>query len=186
MTRSIVAIGGPHGSGKSSVAEKLAKILGMNYVSAGVLFRTLAKGRNQSLEELSKIATTESQIDINIDESTKKLGNRDNTIIDAQLASHFSPLDTAIRICITASEEVRWQRIAKRDNISLEKAKKETDVREDAERNRFLSLYGIDVQDLSSYDIIIRNDRLNESETYKLCESIVTFVLNNLKSREAI
>ncbi|MHA2251052.1 MAG: AAA family ATPase, partial [Candidatus Kariarchaeaceae archaeon] len=53
MVLSIVAIGGPHGSGKSSVARKLAENLNMNYVSAGSIFRELANERKISLEEFS-------------------------------------------------------------------------------------------------------------------------------------
>ena len=59
----IIAIGGPHGSGKSSVAQKLAQELAMNYVSAGSVFRNLAKERNYSLEEFSEVVVKEPNID---------------------------------------------------------------------------------------------------------------------------
>ncbi|MCH8906109.1 MAG: cytidylate kinase family protein [Candidatus Heimdallarchaeota archaeon] len=173
----IIAIGGPHGSGKSSVAKRLAEDFGMNFISAGVVFRSLAEERGLSVEELSEIATTEPSIDRQIDLRTKELGSRDNTVVDAQLAAFFTPTETAIRICITASKETRWKRIAKRDGKGFESARQETETRERTERQRFLDLYSIDVNDLSQYDVILNTDRLNEEQTFDLCKSIVEHAL---------
>lgn len=178
MVRPIVAIGGPHGSGKSSVAKKLAETLDMNYISAGSVFRKMAVERGLTLEEFSEVVVNEPEIDREIDRRTLELGKKDNSIIDAQLAAHFTPKDIAIKISITASPEVRWKRIAKRDKLSLDEAKTETMTRESTERNRFNSLYEIDVLDQSAYDIIINTDRLNQDETYNICETIVRFILN--------
>ena len=46
MKLAVVAIGGPHGSGKSSIAKKIANEFNMNYLSAGEVFRKLAKEKN--------------------------------------------------------------------------------------------------------------------------------------------
>ena len=43
MKLAVVAIGGPHGSGKSSIAKKIANEFNMTYLSAGEVFRKLAK-----------------------------------------------------------------------------------------------------------------------------------------------
>lgn len=173
MGSSIVAIGGPHGSGKSSVAKTLSEELEMNYISAGEIFRTLAKENNYTLKEFSKFVIEQPEIDRKIDERTKELGKIPNTIVDAQLAAHFTPDDAAIKICITASPDVRYKRIAKRDNINFEEAKKETIIRETSEQNRFSQLYDIDLNDLSFYDVIINTDRINQKQTYELTKLIV-------------
>ena len=91
MARSIVAIGGPHGSGKSSVAKRLHEELKMNYLSAGEIFRQFAKERGYTLEDFSKLVINEPDIDREIDDRTKELGMKENTIVDAQLAAHFTP-----------------------------------------------------------------------------------------------
>ena len=177
--RSIIAIGGPHGSGKSSVAKKLAEDLSMNYVSAGSVFREMAKNRNFTLKEFSEKVLNEPDIDKQIDKRTQELSQKDNTIVDAQLAAHFTPPDTVLKICISASPEIRWKRIAKRDNKSTDEAKLETLTREKSEQNRFLQLYNIDVWDTSCYDIIINSDRIDIDQTYLLCKTIVQHVLKN-------
>lgn len=175
--RSIIAIGGPHGSGKSSVARRLSEDLNMNFVSAGLVFRGMAKERKLSLKEFSEVVVNEPDIDKEIDDRTKKLANTDNTVVDAQLAAYFTPPDTLLKICITASPEIRWKRIAKRDNNDLEMAKSETLTREKSEHNRYFKLYQIDVWDTSIYDIIINTDRLDVEQTYLLCKIIVQHVI---------
>lgn len=169
----IVAIGGPHGSGKSSVAKRLAIELDMNYIAAGDVFRQIAKERGLTMEEMSKAIHTEPELDQQIDDRTKKLGSVENTIVDAQLAAHFTPKNAILKMSINASFEIRCGRIAKRENHSLEEATSETKTREKSERQRFLDLYNIDVSDETVYDVIINNDRMNEEETYQMAKTIV-------------
>ena len=62
-----IAISGPAGSGKTTYAKRLAKELGLRYVSAGRLFRKMAKERDLSLVEFGKIAEKDFDIDREID-----------------------------------------------------------------------------------------------------------------------
>ncbi|MCG3260126.1 MAG: AAA family ATPase, partial [Candidatus Heimdallarchaeota archaeon] len=74
----IIAVSGPHGSGKSTAARKVAESLGYEYVSAGELFRDMAKEENMSLEEFSKHAELKEEIDKYIDDKTlEMLGDAD-------------------------------------------------------------------------------------------------------------
>jgi CMP/dCMP kinase len=178
----IIAIGGPHGSGKSFIAEQIAEEFNMKIISAGKIFRNIAKERGLTLKELSKIAKEETAIDLEIDKRTQELGKIDNTLIDAQLAAHFTPnnkndlkLDI-IKICITASPNIRWNRIAKRENITEEEAKLETEIREKTESERFKELYNIDIDDLSPFDIVINTDRMSKEYVLELTKSIINFV----------
>ena len=82
----IIAVSGPHGSGKSTAARNVAERLGFEYISAGELFREMAKKENMNLEEFSKEAEIKEEIDKYIDNKTLELGQtRDNIVIDAQL-----------------------------------------------------------------------------------------------------
>ena len=42
MTRLIIAIDGPVGSGKSSVARRVAELLGYTYLDSGAMYRAVA------------------------------------------------------------------------------------------------------------------------------------------------
>jgi len=173
MTISVIAIGGPHGSGKSSVAKKLADEFDMTYIAAGDVFRQLAAERGYSMKEFSRLVMDEPEIDRQIDNRTKELGSKPNTIVDAQLAAFFTPKDAALKICITASPNVRYKRIAKREKKSYQDAESETLIREKTEQKRFMDLYGIDINDLSEYDIIINTDRFNFEQTVKLARILI-------------
>ena len=52
----VITVGGLHGTGKSSVADAIAKKFNLIRMSAGVVFRQLAKERDLTLEEFSRVA----------------------------------------------------------------------------------------------------------------------------------
>ena len=65
----IITVSGPHGSGKTTIAKALAQALGLRYISAGELFRKLAKERNMNIVEFTKYAANNPEIDYLIDNS---------------------------------------------------------------------------------------------------------------------
>ncbi len=177
MSNVIIAIAGPHGSGKSTVARKIASEFKLRYVSAGVVFRTYAAEHGFSLEELSKIVLEKPEIDREIDQRTKEEATKGNVVIDAQLAGWITQDNNDFSIFITAPFEVRCQRIATRENISLEQAIRETRVREESEAKRFKELYGVDIWDLSIYDLVINTQRVTAEETTQLVRSAIAEVV---------
>ena len=82
----IVTVSGPHGTGKSTYAAQLAKALGLRHVSAGLVFRRLAKERDVSLEEFGKIALKDPAIDRLVDAETMKEAEVGEVVVDGQLA----------------------------------------------------------------------------------------------------
>ncbi|MDR7458812.1 MAG: AAA family ATPase, partial [Armatimonadota bacterium] len=63
----IVAIAGPIGVGKSTVARQLAERLGVRVVSAGEVFRDLARQRGLSVLELNRAAEDDPSLDREVD-----------------------------------------------------------------------------------------------------------------------
>ncbi|HUK27850.1 MAG TPA: cytidylate kinase family protein [Candidatus Acidoferrales bacterium] len=151
----VITVGGPHGTGKSTYALALARALGLRYVSAGGIFRELAKKNNASLESYSRYAEKDPEIDRIIDERTKEEARHGSVVIDAQLAAWMVRELADLKMLLTAPDQIRFTRIAQRDGITIEMAQKETEAREEIQIRRYKQYYGIDVTDLSIYDLRI-------------------------------
>lgn len=151
----MITVSGPHGTGKSTYAKALAQALGLRYVCAGELFRDLAKERKMHLEEFSKLAAEDPAIDNMIDERTKAEAKKGGVVIDAQLGAWMVGGLADVKLLLVAPDEVRFKRIADRDRISLEVARRETGAREQIQKERYKKYYGINVDDLSIYDLRI-------------------------------
>ncbi|MEM3654149.1 MAG: nucleoside monophosphate kinase, partial [Candidatus Bathyarchaeia archaeon] len=114
----VITISGPHGTGKTTYAKRIAEAFNLKHVSAGELFRKIAQEKNISVEKLSEIAIKSQEIDNLIDERTKKEAEIGNVVIDGQLAGWMALKNADLKIFLTAPKEKRFERIAKRDSIS--------------------------------------------------------------------
>lgn len=173
----IIAIGGLHGTGKSTCAKALAKIFNLKYVSAGEMFRKIACEKGVSIEELSRLSEIDKSIDLSIDEEIKKMAEKGNVVLEGQLTPWFIK-NKALKIYVAASKKERILRIARRDGLTLEEAEKETLNREASEKKRYKEYYGINIEDLSIYDLIIDTGLFNKDETIKILEKIIRVAKN--------
>jgi cytidylate kinase len=172
----VITIGGLHGTGKSSTADIIAKKYNLRRVSAGGIFRQLAAERGVTLEEFSKIAEEDASIDRELDARIKSEAIRGDAMLDGQLAAFMAGAYVDLKILLVAPPETRIQRIAERDNVSLEHARHETLTREDIERERYIEFYGFDVADLSIYDLVINTEKYDLQDVV----AIITIALNAL------
>jgi cytidylate kinase len=177
----VITVSGPHGTGKSTYARALAEDMHLRYVCAGELFRELAKQRGMSLESFSRYAADNPEVDHLIDERTREEAKKGNVVIDAQLAAWIVKDEADVRLLLFASDQVRFNRIAQRDHVSFEFAKNETLAREEIQRIRYKKYYGIEVSDLSIYDLKIDTGQHSIDQTRR---SIVDAVRNLLNKRE--
>jgi cytidylate kinase len=150
----VITVAGYHGSGRSSQAKKIAENFGLRYISAGILFRERADELGVSLEEMNRIASNDSEFDNWLDERTKFESRKGGVVIDANLSAWMAE-GPDIRIFLTCPFEERVRRIMNREGLSMEEVETETKVREEFERRRYLDYYGVDMFDLSVYDLII-------------------------------
>jgi len=151
----VITVSGPHGTGKSTYAKTLAEELHLRYVSAGELFRDLARQQKLSLEALSAQAARDPSIDHMLDERTRAEAERGGVVIDAQLGAWVAGDLADVKVLLTAPNEVRFRRIAERDHVAIEEARRETEYRESIQQERYKKYYEIDVNDLSIYDLKI-------------------------------
>ena len=172
----IITVSGPHGTGKSTYAARLAQALGIRHVSAGSLFRRIAKERKLSLEELGKNALEDPSIDKLVDERTILEANKGSVVVDGQLAGWILKERTDLRIYLTAPEEVRLERIAKRDKVTLQDARRQTEQRESVQRERYSRHYSFQVEDRSIYQLVLDTSLGTIDDTAKVLISAAVMV----------
>ncbi len=169
----VLTISGLHGTGKSTYAKRLAARFGLRYVSAGELFREFAHRHGLTLEELSLEASKRDDLDRLVDDRTRAEAKKGNVVIDALLAAWIVRDLADLKILLFAPDDVRIGRIARRDAMSIEEARKETFCREELERRRFKSFYDIDISNLSIYDLVLNTGILSRDGNMRVLESFV-------------
>lgn len=172
----IITVSGPHGTGKSTYASRLAEVLRIRHVSAGALFRRIAKEKRISLEELGDQALEDSSLDKLVDERTIAEAERGNVVVDGQLAGWILKERADLRIYLMAPEVVRLERIAKRDKVSLQEARLQTEQREAVQRERYSRHYGFRVEDRSIYHLVLDTSLGSIEDTAKVLVSAATMV----------
>ncbi|MCZ7391893.1 MAG: AAA family ATPase, partial [Candidatus Methanoperedens sp.] len=131
----IITISGTPGSGKSTLSRLLSSRLGMELVSVGDIFRKQAQDRCMSLEEFGLLAKSDEDIDRMLDEEQKKIAKeKENLILEGRLSGFL--VDAYLKVWLKAPVEVRAERIARREEKPVAKAKAETKDREECERER--------------------------------------------------
>jgi cytidylate kinase len=168
----VITVAGLHGSGRSSQAQRLAESLGLRYISSGMIFRERAREKGMSIEELNLLAGTDPEFDNYLDTRTKEESRRGGVVIDANLSAWMA-VEPNIRIYLTAPLEVRMKRIADREKRPIEEVERETKVREESERERYRRYYGVDVADLSPYDVVLNTALFDLEATANILKKIV-------------
>ncbi|WEU39864.1 MAG: AAA family ATPase [Candidatus Odinarchaeum yellowstonii] len=178
----VICISGSAGTGKTTQAKIIAKKYGLKYASAGSIFRDIAKERGLSLEQLSAHVLDDTSIDVEIDKRTRKLAEEGNIVLEGRLTAWMTKGIDAFRIYLKCPLETEIRRVAERDRKSLAEARTETLSREESERIRYKKLYGIDISDLSIYDIVLNTDIYPiESVTRILITAIDEYISNMSK-----
>ncbi len=149
----IVAIGGPIGVGKSTVARGLAERLHYRYISGGEVFHELARARGISVVEVNKLAEQDPALDREVDQRQRELARGGDCVVESRLSGWM--VDADIKIWLRAPVEVRAARAARREGQTSAAAHAEFAEREHSEWSRYKALYGIDMNDLSPYHLVI-------------------------------
>jgi CMP/dCMP kinase len=173
----VVTIGGPPGSGKSTAGRLVSKALGLEYRSAGELFRAEAARRHLSLEEFGGFAEAHPEVDRELDRAMQSLAAPgrllEGRIQGALCRRSRIPVHSVV---VTASESARARRVAGRDHQSPEEALHRIRQREESERTRYLKFYGIDIASEPA--------DLSVDSTQRTPDEVADAIVGFLKGRE--
>jgi len=158
----LVTISGPAGSGKSTAAAALAEALGYDHVSGGDIFRDLADERGLTPLELNRQAEEDEAIDRDLDRRLRETAAaRDDLVLESRLAGWMAGEHADFRVWLDAPLEIRARRIAEREDKPIDLAREETQARAASEARRYREYYGIDIEELSIYDLVLNTARLD-------------------------
>lgn len=179
----ILCISGMTGSGKSTVAKRLAAKYELDYFSGGNALKNLAQDEGYNSQIRGWWETTQglnflqqrirdSAFDKSIDKKLLELAEHGNIVLDSWTMPWL--LTEGFKIWLEASPQVRAKRVVKRDGISIEvavTALKEKDIKT---RQIYKSLYGFDLgQDLSPFDLVLATDELDPDEVFQVLSLVV-------------
>lgn len=149
----IIAIAGPIGVGKSTVARALADRLRYRYISGGEVFRDLARERGISVVDVNKLAESDPALDRELDRRQHELAKAGDCVVESRLAGWM--VDADLKVWLRAPVDVRAARVARREGQPVADARAALVERERSEWARYKAAYQIDIDDLTPYHVVI-------------------------------
>lgn len=153
----LIAVSGPPGSGTTTAARGVASALGLDLVHGGEVFRAMAVEHGMTLRDFGRYAAVRPEVDVELDRRLAAAAHTGNAVIESRLAGwvlHNEGLP-GLRVWLACDDKVRAERVASREGSTIEQALADNAERETVEHDRYLALYGIELSDLSIYDLVV-------------------------------
>ncbi|HET6950096.1 MAG TPA: AAA family ATPase [Acidimicrobiales bacterium] len=162
----LITVSGPPGSGTTTTAEHVAVRLEVDLVPGGEVFRAMAVERAMSLPAFGLYATDHPEVDVELDTRLAVRARAGGVVIESRLAGWIAHNErlAAVAAWIDCDPDVRARRVAEREGVSVVQARADNVERQAVERARYLALYGIDLDDLSIYDLVLDSGLLRPEE----------------------
>lgn len=177
----VIAVGGPGGSGITTISKMLAKHFNLKHIYAGDLFREAAKESDyQHFEEfLQDISKGGNHLDYEIDEMLEQYANKGNVVIDSKVygaLSKIKKLRCDFSVWIDATHEVKIKRhLGKENLVGIKKILRGIAIgnglkkREKIDKEKYWRLYKVRYNKPELYyDFVLDSSNLNEEETFNL------------------
>ena len=158
----------------------LAEHYGIKTKGTGDFMRELSRkhGYSDITKFLVEYVSEHPEVDHQVDEEQRLYGEQNKDfVLDAHLGFYFVP--DSIRICLICDMEEAARRILEDTGRTTEDATTINDSidsiqkRRDTMRRNFLSLYKVDIDDRSNFDLLLDTTSLSSAEVF---ESISTFI----------
>jgi CMP/dCMP kinase len=179
----LIVIGGPGGSGASTIAKRLATHFSLDYVYGGKLMRDFAKknGFSGLTVFLKSDFFKEKQLEFDsfIDSELMEQSSNKDVLIDSKIFAALATknnIPCTVKIWITASLETRVARVVlKKGGVGdIQSIRENLQRRFEEDRERFNELYGIQFEKPELYnDIVVDSSKQNPDETFHLILKLI-------------
>ncbi|MGF7108890.1 (d)CMP kinase [Treponema pedis] len=168
-----IAISGSSGCGNTTVSNLLAQKLNLPCIN--YTFKNVAAELNIPFTELLEKAKTDFSFDKTVDTKQVELASKSSCVLGSRLAIWLLK-DADLKIYLTASFDVRVNRIHNREGGDINEVKRITELRDKDDTRRYKSLYNIDNTDYGFADLIIDTEKNTP-------EKIVKIIIEELKKK---
>ena len=175
-----ITLAGSPGSGKSTLRKLLAEHYGLSTKGTGDFMRELSGkyGYSDITQFLVEYVSEHPEVDHQVDEEQRIFGKEnDNFVLDAHLGFHFVP--DSIRICLICDLEEAACRIlddierTTEDATNISDSMANSQKRRDTMQKNFMSLYQIDINDHSNFDLVLDTTTLSSVEAFELVSAFI-------------
>lgn len=170
-------------AGKSSVMKEVVKKLKCKTADVWQVFRSRAISKWLTIAEYDKIIEKNPQEDIDMEKDFKNLIEKsdENIIVSWRMWFHLMPEILSIRLDVSDEE---WAKRVFADDRGKQEQKYKTrqeamkanKERENAFKQRFLKVYGVDFTDKKNYKVIIKTD-------WKTLNEVVDEVIKTIENK---
>ncbi len=177
----LIVVGGPGGSGASTVAGMLAEHFSLNYVYGGQFMRLLAReyGFKNINDFFSSDVFKENSFDFLIDRKLLKKSFKKDVLIDSKVFAALATkhgISCSVKIWLDADINVRARRVAgkKKEDVCIDDVVRNLKKRFENDKKRFWDLYGVEFENQEKYnDIVIDSSKQNAQETFNLVLKLI-------------
>jgi len=172
----VICICGMAGSGKSTVARRIAEKYGLEYYSGGEALKGLAieqgykpseQGWWESPEGMRFLRerSGDSNFDKAVDEKLLEFAEKGNVLLDSWTMPWL--VKKGFKIWLEASVKIRAERIAQRDGIGVRQALDALRKKEEQTQAIYKKLYGFSLgEDFTPFSLILDTNCLNAEEVF--------------------
>lgn len=192
----IISINGTPGSGKSTIAKKIAAELGYKHFYMGAIRRNMAREQNMTLAEYNAYGESHPETDVAVDEYLKTLGQTETDFVIESRTSWFL-IPQSIKIFITVDPHVGasrvYQELLKSDHRNEDKLLRSVadvlashEKRMASDKLRYKKYYGVDYDDPKNFDFIIDTTNLKPDEVFVKTMDFINIAKQNLDKKTEI
>lgn len=182
----VILVCGLAGSGKSALADNLAREFNLKCVHTGDILRQLRSEESASIETLHSKASSgfwesrealqftkerfeSGDLDKKLDSKLLELIDQGNVVMDSWTMPYLSR--KGFKIWLEAPEDVRLQRIVGRDQLSLDQIRSAVHSREEQSRILYRKLYNFEFGDTKPFHLVINTANLNQVQVLEFAKA---------------
>ena len=126
----------------------------------------MAREAGLTLPEFGRYAADHPEVDAELDRRLAERAREGGVVVESRLAGWIAHNEglAAVAAWIDCDPAVRAERVAAREGVTAARARAENDERQTIERARYRALYGLDLDDLSIYDLVLDSVELGPAE----------------------